>query len=171
MVRIRLRRVGKRKQPYYRVVVADQRSPRDGRFIDVIGQYNPLTNPSQIAVDEGKALEWLRKGAKPSDSVVALLKRTGIWTTFVADRGPAPKKVKKHKDTARLAAVRAAQSKTEAPEAEAPKAEAPKAEAPKAEAPKVTEAPVTEPPADAAAPDATGEPAPESTETQESTEA
>jgi small subunit ribosomal protein S16 len=97
MVRIRLRRVGKRKQPAYRVVVADQRSPRDGRFIEIIGQYNPLSNPSEISFDESKALDWLRKGARPSSSVVALLKRAGIWTTFVADKGPAPKRPKKRK--------------------------------------------------------------------------
>ncbi len=95
MVRIRLRRVGKRKQPVYRVVVADSRSPRDGRFIEIIGQYKPLSNPSEIQFDTDKTLEWLRKGAKPSESVVALLKRAGIWTTFVADKGPAPKKPKR----------------------------------------------------------------------------
>jgi small subunit ribosomal protein S16 len=88
--------VGKRKQPVYRVVVADQRSPRDGRFIEVIGQYKPLSDPSEISFEEDKALEWLRKGAKPSDSVIALMKRAGIWTTFVADKGPAPRKPKKH---------------------------------------------------------------------------
>ena len=73
MVRIRLRRVGKRKQPVYRVVVADSHSPRDGRFIEIIGQYKPLTNPSEITIDTEKALDWLRKGAKPSESVTALL--------------------------------------------------------------------------------------------------
>lgn len=72
-------RMGKRKQPSYRVVVADQRSPRDGRFVEAIGHYNPLTNPSQITIDEEKALGWLAKGAQPSSSVTALLKRTGIW--------------------------------------------------------------------------------------------
>ncbi len=97
MVRIRLRRVGKRKQPHYRVVVADQRSPRDGRFIEVIGQYNPLSNPSEITLDTEKALDWLRKGARPSESVTALLKRTGIWSTYAADKGPAPKKVTRKK--------------------------------------------------------------------------
>ena len=137
MVRIRLRRVGKRKQPIYRVVVADQRNPRDGRFIEVIGQYKPLSNPSEINLDADKALEWLRKGASPSDSVVALLKRTGVWSTFVADKGPAPKKVKKRKVTDKR-------------EAEA------RAAAPKAEE---------------AAPDATGEPVPEQTETAEPTAA
>ena len=95
MVRIRLRRVGKRKQPIYRVVVADSRSPRDGRFIEVIGQYRPLSDPSEIVIDTEKALEWLRKGAQPSGSVTALLKRTGVWSTFVADRGPAPKRPKR----------------------------------------------------------------------------
>jgi small subunit ribosomal protein S16 len=116
MVRIRLRRVGKRKQPVYRVVVADQRDPRDGRFIEIIGQYKPLSNPSEINVDADKALEWLRKGASPSDSVIALLKRTGIWSTFVADKGPPPKKVKKHKETAKreAAAAAAAAAATEA---------------------------------------------------------
>lgn len=79
MVRIRLLRTGKRKQPSYRVVVADQRAPRDGRFVEILGHYNPLTNPSQITIDEEKALAWLGKGAQPSESVVALLKRTGIW--------------------------------------------------------------------------------------------
>src|SRR5919106_6293113 len=100
MVRIRLRRVGKRKQPVYRVVVADSRSPRDGRFIEIIGQYKPLEEPSGIVFDTDKALEWLRKGAKPSESVTALLKRSGIWSTFVADKGPAKKVQPKKKAAA-----------------------------------------------------------------------
>ena len=83
MVRMRLMRVGKRKQPVYRVVIADSRSPRDGRFIEIIGQYKPLLDPSEITIDEEKALDWLRKGAQPSESVTALLKRTGIWTKHV----------------------------------------------------------------------------------------
>jgi len=78
-VRMRLKRTGKRKQPSFRVVVADQRSPRDGRFVEEIGVYNPLTNPSQIRIEEDKALGWLSKGAQPSAGVVALLKRSGIW--------------------------------------------------------------------------------------------
>jgi len=72
-------RTGKRKQPSFRVVVSDQRSPRYGRFVVEIGVYNPLTNPSQIRIEEDKALAWLSKGAQPSDSVMALLKRSGIW--------------------------------------------------------------------------------------------
>ena len=78
-VRIRLMRTGKRKQPSYRVVVADQRAPRDGRPVQELGTYNPLTNPSTINVDEEKALGWLAKGAQPSASVVAILKAAGIW--------------------------------------------------------------------------------------------
>ena len=78
-LRMRLRRTGKRKQPSFRVVVADQRSPRDGRFVEEIGRYNPLTNPSDISIDEDKALGWLTKGAQPSASVIALLKATGVW--------------------------------------------------------------------------------------------
>ena len=114
MVRIRLRRVGKRKQPVYRVVVADSRSPRDGRFIEIIGQYKPLSDPSEIVFDTDKALDWLRKGAKPSESVTALLKRTGIWSTFVADKGPPPKPVKRHK---KAAAVPKAEATTAEPSA------------------------------------------------------
>lgn len=79
VVRIRLLRVGKRKQPSYRVVVADQRSPRDGRFVEILGNYNPLTNPSLIQLDEERSLHWLALGAQPSASATALLKRTGIW--------------------------------------------------------------------------------------------
>ncbi|HEX9713974.1 MAG TPA: 30S ribosomal protein S16 [Actinomycetota bacterium] len=86
MVRIRLLRTGKRKQPSYRVVVADQRSPRDGRFVEIIGNYNPLTNPSQITLDEERALHWLGRGAQPSESAMALLKRMGIWQKHKAAR-------------------------------------------------------------------------------------
>ena len=75
-------RTGKRKQPAYRVVVADQRSPRDGRFVEEVGTYNPLTNPSEIKIDEEKALGWLGKGAQPSDSARAILRHTGVWKKF-----------------------------------------------------------------------------------------
>jgi small subunit ribosomal protein S16 len=78
-LRIRLKRIGKKKQPSYRVVVADQRSPRDGRFVEAVGFYNPLTDPSTIDIDEEKALAWLSKGAQPSDQVRVLLTRAGIW--------------------------------------------------------------------------------------------
>lgn len=86
MVRIRLLRTGKRKQPSYRVVVSDQRSARDGRFVEILGHYNPLTNPSQITIDEDRALHWLKQGAQPSESATALLKRTGIWQKYKQTR-------------------------------------------------------------------------------------
>jgi small subunit ribosomal protein S16 len=77
-VRMRLTRVGSKKNPIYRVVVADSRSPRDGKFIEIVGRYNPQTEPSTIDLDEGKVKEWLAKGAQPSDSVSRLLKAKGI---------------------------------------------------------------------------------------------
>jgi small subunit ribosomal protein S16 len=81
-VRIRLKRVGKKKAPSYRVVVADSRSPRDGRIIENIGWYNPLVEPSAIHIDEEKAFKWLNVGAQPSDSVASLLKRTGAMERY-----------------------------------------------------------------------------------------
>jgi small subunit ribosomal protein S16 len=77
-VRMRLTRVGSKKNPIYRVVVADQRSPRDGRFIEIVGRYNPQPDPSIIEFDEAKVTEWLGKGAQPSDAVAKLLKAKGI---------------------------------------------------------------------------------------------
>ena len=77
-VKIRLTRVGSKKNPIYRVVVADSRSPRDGRFIEIIGRYNPQTDPSTIELDETKVNEWLAKGAQPSDPVAKLIKAAGI---------------------------------------------------------------------------------------------
>lgn len=77
-VKIRLRRIGAKKAPFYRVVVADNRSPRDGRFIEEIGYYNPLTDPVQINIDGEKAKKWIANGAQPSDTVKALLKKSNI---------------------------------------------------------------------------------------------
>ncbi|MBW3593766.1 MAG: 30S ribosomal protein S16 [Actinobacteria bacterium] len=76
--RIRLTRIGSKKNPIYRVVVADARSPRDGRFIEIVGQYNPQTEPSTIELDEEKIRDWISKGAQPSDPVKRLLKAKGI---------------------------------------------------------------------------------------------
>jgi small subunit ribosomal protein S16 len=78
MVKIRLRRMGAHKKPFYRVVVADARSPRDGRFIEEIGYYNPLTDPADIKIDEEKAKKWLDNGAQPTDTVKTLFKKSGI---------------------------------------------------------------------------------------------
>ena len=76
--RIRLTRIGSKKNPIYRVVVADARSPRDGRFIEIVGHYNPQTDPSTIEFDEDKVRDWMAKGAQPSDPVRRLLKAKGI---------------------------------------------------------------------------------------------
>ncbi|HIS64274.1 MAG TPA: 30S ribosomal protein S16 [Candidatus Avoscillospira avistercoris] len=77
MVKIRLRRMGAKKNPFYRIVVADSRSPRDGRCIEEIGTYNPLTTPSTVEVDVEKAQQWIKNGAQPTDTVKALLKKAG----------------------------------------------------------------------------------------------
>ena len=77
-VKIRLKRLGSKKNPFYRVVVADERSPRDGRFIEEIGYYNPLTNPAEIKINAEKATKWLNNGAQPTETVRTLLKKTEI---------------------------------------------------------------------------------------------
>ena len=78
MVKIRLRRMGAKKAPFYRIVVADSRYPRDGRFIEEIGTYNPLTYPSTVNVDADRAQEWIKKGAQPTDTVRGILKKAGV---------------------------------------------------------------------------------------------
>ena len=78
MLRIRLRRVGAKKKPSYRIVVADQRAARDGRFVEQLGHYDPMTDPPTATFDEEKALKWLRNGAQPSEAVARILKRHGI---------------------------------------------------------------------------------------------
>ena len=81
-VKIRLSRQGKKKAPFYRLVVADSRSPRDGKFIELIGTYNPMTEPAAVAINEERALYWLKEGALPSDTARGLLKKQGIWDKF-----------------------------------------------------------------------------------------
>lgn len=78
MVKIRLRRLGAKKAPFYRIVVADSRYPRDGRFIEEIGTYNPLTNPAEVKVDAERAQSWIKQGAQPTDTVRGILKRAGV---------------------------------------------------------------------------------------------
>ena len=78
MVKMRLRRMGAKKQPFYRVIVADERSPRNGRFIEELGYYNPLTEPATIKIDADKAKEWIKNGAQPTETVKVLLKKAGI---------------------------------------------------------------------------------------------
>jgi len=82
MLKIRLRRVGAKKKPSYRLVVADVRAPRDGAFVDIIGHYDPLTEPKTIVIKEEKALHWLRQGAKPTDTTARLLGKAGILEKF-----------------------------------------------------------------------------------------
>jgi small subunit ribosomal protein S16 len=81
-VRIRLKRIGAHKSPFYRVVVSDSRSPRDGRFIEEIGTYNPIVTPAVVSLDEEKALKWLQNGAQASDTVRNLFSKAGIMTKF-----------------------------------------------------------------------------------------
>ena len=81
-VKIRLKRMGSRKSPFYRVVVADSRSPRDGRYIETVGTFNPLTQPETVVINEESVLSWLNKGAQPSDTVRTLLSSKGILEKF-----------------------------------------------------------------------------------------
>ena len=152
--RIRLRRMGSNKRPFYRVVVADQRSPRDGRFIEIIGKYHPLHDPSVIDIDPDRALHWLMVGAQPSNHVRNLMTKVGIWERFVAERPRAaasttskperPARAKLSKK-AQAKAAEAAEQRTEAPTA-VPKPEA----APEAEAPPEPDQAAAEPAAPAA---------------------
>lgn len=93
MVKLRLTRVGKKKQPSYRLVAAPSRSPRDGRFIEILGHYNPLTNPPTVVFKEERIMHWLKEGAQPTESVLKLLVGAGIWQKFTGKpvSYPAPK--------------------------------------------------------------------------------
>ena len=150
-VKIRLMRVGKKKQPTYRVVVADSRSPRDGRIIETIGKYGPRQEPSLVDIDGDKALGWLRKGAQPTEQVQKLLAAAGVWARYEEEKGgpiktklarrgvtpgtapPAPKP----RQSKKAAAAEAAPPAPAAPE---PAAEEPAAEAPAAGEPGPDEA-------------------------------
>jgi small subunit ribosomal protein S16 len=150
LLRIRLSRIGKKKQPAYRLVVADSRAPREGAFLKIIGHYNPLTQPVTLTVKEDEAVYWLQKGAQPSETAAKLLTRLGV----MEKAGKAPvkyegKKVepapKKTKGEPRAAAAPEAPAKAPEPAAEEPAAEA---------APEAAEEPAAEDPAVEAAPEA-----------------
>jgi small subunit ribosomal protein S16 len=128
-VKIRLMRMGKKKQPTYRVVVADSRSPRDGRNIETIGHYRPRQDPPAADIDGEKALAWLRKGAQPSEQVQKLLTVSGVWAQFESEKGGRvdTKLARRRLDDPKAAAKRA--KKAEAAEAAAPEAGAPAAAA------------------------------------------
>ncbi len=164
-VKIRLMRVGKKKQPSYRVVVADGRSPRDGRYIEIIGQYQPRQEPSGFTVDDEKVLSWLQKGAQPSEQVHRLLVEAGIWETYESNRsseslavrvasrkakGQATAQAARAKDKAAAEAEAAAEAKAKA-DAEAADAKAAADASAKAEADAAAEAAteVTDAPAEA----------------------
>ncbi|MCE2501088.1 MAG: 30S ribosomal protein S16 [Dehalococcoidia bacterium] len=85
MLRIRLRRVGKKGRPYYRIVVTEKRNPRDGAYIDGIGHYDPMADPPAVTLDEARAVDWLRKGAQPSDPVRRIFDRNDIFSKVHAD--------------------------------------------------------------------------------------
>jgi small subunit ribosomal protein S16 len=150
--RIRLRRLGAKKRPFYRVVVADQRAPRDGRFIENIGKYHPLEDPSLIEIDEERALHWLRVGAQPSDQVRNLMVKVGIWDRFVTERPSAADLVKtktekpaKEKLSKKAAAKAAAEAEAPPALVEEAHAAAEEAPAPVEEAPPVVEEAVVTP--------------------------
>ena len=81
-VKLRLKRMGSKQKPFYRVVAADSRSPRDGRFIETVGTYNPIKSEDNLTIDEEKALYWLNNGAQPTDTVKNILSKTGVWAKF-----------------------------------------------------------------------------------------
>ena len=86
MVKLRLRRIGKKKQPIYRIVAADMRSPRNGRYLEAVGQYNPNVNPIALSIKDERVFHWLRKGAQPTDTVRSLFRRQGLWLRWTLMR-------------------------------------------------------------------------------------
>jgi small subunit ribosomal protein S16 len=162
MVRIRLRRIGLKNQPTYRVVVADKESPRDGRFLEIVGFYNPRTNPITLEIKEDKIYEWMAKGAQPTESVLKLFNSIGVMERFIRfkageaveklliDAKAAPRNVitKKAKPAKEVVAP-----KTEKPAEEAKTPEAAAEKPVEAKAPEAT----AEKPAKAKAPEATAE--------------
>ncbi len=157
MLRIRLSRIGKKKQPAYRLVVTDSRSPRDGAFLKIIGHYNPLTDPATLVVKEDEAVHWLEKGARPSDTAAKLLTRVGVMEKAgkqpVRYQGkevaPAPRA---RKGAEAPATAPPATAVAEAPEPEATPLSEPEPETEVAPEPAETEA-STEPEAEAAQPE------------------
>jgi small subunit ribosomal protein S16 len=162
-VKIRLMRMGKKKQPTYRVVVADGRSPRDGRYIEILGQYRPREEPSHFAVNDDKVLDWLRQGAQPTDQVHRLLVNAGIWERYESDRKQQSRAVR----TAAAKAKGAAAAKSERDAAAKATAEA---EAKAAAEAKASEDAAAAEAADAEAADTEEAPAAEEATTDEASE-
>ena len=143
MVKIRLRRTGAKKQPHYRVVVTDSRSPRDGKFIEIIGHYNPRTEPPTVEIKAERALYWLSVGAQPSEAVKRMLDKMGIMAQVPAVR-KGTKSLDEILEELELAKAAEAALKEEPAEEEAPEEEAPEEEVPEAEAEEEEEAPEEE---------------------------
>jgi small subunit ribosomal protein S16 len=130
-VKLRLMRMGKKKQPTYRVVAADSRSPRDGRFIEIVGVYDPRPDPSAIRIDNDKAVDWLRKGAQPTESVRKLLEISGAWETFsgnapsepASDPASKPAKATASKSTAKKTTAKKSTAEQAAATKAAPEAD------------------------------------------------
>jgi small subunit ribosomal protein S16 len=143
-VKIRLMRVGKKKQPTYRIVVADGRKPRDGRFIEILGQYAPREEPSIVNLNNERALHWLNNGAQPTETAAKLLEVAGVWDEYKAAAGKVA--AAKPKVKVKAKAVKEAPAAPEPPPAavEAPAAEAPAAEAPAEEVAAVDDAPAAD---------------------------
>ena len=163
-VKIRLTRMGKKKQPSYRVVVVDSRKPRDGAYIEQIGRYDPRQEPSLVEIDNERALDWLQKGAQPTERAKKLLEISGAWTRYAVGRGdihtvgsaaaPAPEAVAVVEETAPVVEEAAEEAPAEEATAEeAPAEEATAEEAPAEEAP--VEASTEEAPAEDASDDET----------------
>ena len=152
-VKIRLMRVGKKKQPSYRVVVSDSRSPRDGRFIEVLGQYAPRAEPSVVEIDSDRALHWLRVGAQPTEQVGKLLEISGVWAAY--------------KDAVGKEAVTKPKAKTPKPKAVVEKPEP----APEARVAAADDAPAAEASAEAAEPEAAEDSPAQAAETRAEPEA
>jgi small subunit ribosomal protein S16 len=132
-VKIRLARVGKKNYPVYRVVVADSRSPRNGKFIEIIGQYLPMQTPSAVTIDSEKAVKWLKEGAVPSDTAQKLLRQTGTWSEFdPKDEKPVSKKYLLKVEVSKTKSSKAKAEADEKAKLEADEAAAAKAEADKA---------------------------------------
>ena len=94
-VKLRLKRMGSKQKPFYRIVAADSRSPRDGRFIETVGTYNPIKKDAEITIDEEKVINWLNKGAQPTDTVKSILSSKGIMKKYATSKKKVTKKVKK----------------------------------------------------------------------------
>ncbi len=150
-VKIRLMRVGKKKQPSYRVVVADERSPRGGRFIEIIGQYDPRQEPTHFEIDSEKALTWLQQGAQPTEKVQRLLADNGLWAEFVKGKKKQPKVKPPKADLKVVAKAKAAEeeAKAKADAEAAAKAAEQEAKAAEEEAKAAAEAPAEDDAAEA----------------------